>query len=212
MQRNVNWNEKDNKSSDDSANIGKLYLWQRQNVRNRTASIVSMWSIWERNLRFVFQWANDDDEEDSDDNRFVLCQYACWNFFVTFFRHETHDNSHIGICIRTISRTCNFLFDLFYLVIFRFIRNYVGRCGHFRNVTKAIIRNLPWYLCINLLPQSGNRISAVDCGTDYAINIFPFSTKYISLMCKINDWLVQNQDNLFEWSDMTDICFRELVQ
>jgi hypothetical protein len=23
-------------------------------------------------------------------------------------------------------------------------------------------------------------------------------------MCKINDWLVQNQDNLFEWSDMTD--------
>ena len=70
---------------------------------------------------FVFQWANDDDvdddddrDDDDDDNRFVLCQYAYWNFCVTFFRHETHDNSHIGICTRTISRTCYFLFDILF--------------------------------------------------------------------------------------------------
>ena len=162
-------------------------------------------------MRLVFQWANGDEEEESDDNRFPLCQFAYWKYFVNISRHETHDNSHIEIYTRTISRTCYFLFDLFHLVFFRFIINYFGRGGHFRNFTKAIIRNLPWYICINLLPQSGNRISAVDCGTDYAINIFPFSTKYISLMCKINDWLVQNHNNLFEWSDMTDICFRELV-
>ena len=104
-------------------------------------------------------------------------------FFVIFSRHETHDNSHIGSCTRTIRRTCYFLFDLFYLVCFRFIRNYFGRGGHFRNSTKAIIRNLPCYLCINLPPQSGNRIngimasvlamSGVDCGTVYAINMSP---------------------------------------
>ena len=64
-------------------------------------------------------------------------------FFVNFSRHETHDNSHIGISTRTLSRTCYFLFDLFYLVCFRFIRNYFARGGHFRNSTKAIIRNLP---------------------------------------------------------------------
>jgi hypothetical protein len=155
-----------------------------------------------------FQWANGDEEEDSDDNRFVLCQCAYWKYFVNISRHETHYYSHIGIYARTISRTCYFLFDLFYLVFFRFIRNYFGRGGHFRNFTKAIIRNLPWYICINHQPQSGNRISGimasvlaaseVDCGTDYAINISPFSTKYISLRCKMNDWLVQNQDNSFE--------------
>jgi hypothetical protein len=105
-------------------------------------------------------------------------------FFVNFSRHETHDNLHVGICTRRISRTCYFLFDLFYLVCFRFIRNYFGRGGHFRNFTKAIIRNLPWYLCINRSPQSGSRISGimasvvatsgVDCGTDYAIYISLF--------------------------------------
>jgi hypothetical protein len=71
---------------------------------------------------FVCQWANDDDnddddddgDDDDDDNRFVLCQYAYWNFFVTFSRHETHDNSHIGICTRTISRTCYFLYDILF--------------------------------------------------------------------------------------------------
>jgi hypothetical protein len=134
-------------------------------------------------------------------------------FCKCFSRHETHDNSHIGICTRTLSRTCYFLFDLFDLVCFRFIRNYFGRGGHFRNSTKAIIRNLPWYLCINRPPQSGNRISGimasvvatsgVDCVTDYAINISPFSTKYISLSCKCNGWLAQNHDNFFEWSDMS---------
>ena len=130
-----------------------------------------------------FQWANEDDKEESDDNRFVLCQYAYSIFCVNFSRHETHDNSNIGIYTRTINRICYFLFDLFYLVFFRFNRNYVGRGGHFINFIKAIIRNLPWYLCINHLTQSGNRISGimanvlaasgVDCGTDYAINISP---------------------------------------
>lgn len=132
-------------------------------------------------------------------------------FFFYSYRHETHDNSHIGICTRTISRTCYFLFDLFYLVCFRFIGNYFGRGGHFRISTTAINRNLPWYLCINNPPQSGNRISSimasvlatsgVDCGTDYAINISPFSTKYISLRYELNDWLAQNHDHFFEWSD-----------
>ena len=137
------------------------------------------------------------------------------DFFVIFARHETHDNSHIGTCTRMIRRTCDFLFDLFCLVCFRFIRNYFGRGGHFRNFTKAIIRNLPWYLCINLPPQSGNRIngimasvlttSGVNCGTDYAISISPFSTKYISLRCKCNDLLAQNHDDFFELSDMSTV-------
>jgi hypothetical protein len=136
-------------------------------------------------------------------------------FFAIFSSHETHDNSHIAICTRMIRRTCYFLFDLFCLVCFRFIRNYFGRGGHFRNSTKAIIRNLPWYLCINRPPQSGNRIngimasvlatSGVDCGTDYAINISPFSTKYISLRCKCNDWLAQNHDDFFELGDMSTV-------
>ena len=126
-------------------------------------------------------------------------------FFVIFSRHETHDNSHIGMYTRTISRTCYILFDLFDLVFFRFTRNYFGRGDHFRNFTKAIIRNLPWYICIHHQPQSGNRISGImasvlaaseiDCGTAYAINISSFSTKCISLRCKMNDWLAQNQDN-----------------
>jgi hypothetical protein len=44
----------------------------------------------------------------------IIALDAYWNFFVTFSRHETHDNSHIGICTRTISRTCYFLFDILF--------------------------------------------------------------------------------------------------
>ena len=130
------------------------HLRQRQNVRSRTASMVSMWSIWERNLRFVFQWACGDDEEDIDDNRFVLCQYACWNFSVTFFRHETHDNSHIGICTSTISITCYFLFDLFYLVLIFSARQklfWIWR-SFFFIFTKAIISQ-SLILCVCFLDR-----------------------------------------------------------
>ena len=40
---------------------------------------------------------------------------------------------------------------------------------------------------------------------DYYIGICCFSAKHASLMRKSKDWLVWNQDNVFEWGDMS-IC------
>jgi hypothetical protein len=52
--------------------------------------------------------------------------------------------------------------------------------------------------------------SAVDRGfeprsgqtKDYKIGIGCYSAKHAALRRKIKDWLAQNQDNVFEWSDM----------
>jgi hypothetical protein len=38
---------------------------------------------------------------------------------------------------------------------------------------------------------------------DYAIGICCFSAKHAALRKKIKDWLAQNQDNVYEWSDMS---------
>ena len=53
--------------------------------------------------------------------------------------------------------------------------------------------------------------SAVDCGfeprsgqtKDYKIGICYFSAKLAALRRKSKDWLVRNQHNVFEWSDMS---------
>ena len=53
--------------------------------------------------------------------------------------------------------------------------------------------------------------SVVDCGfeprlgqtNDYKIGICCFSAKYTALRRKSKDWLARNQDNVFEWGDMT---------
>ena len=53
--------------------------------------------------------------------------------------------------------------------------------------------------------------STVDCGfehrsgqnKDYKIGICCFSTKHAALRRKSKEWLVQNQDNVSEWSDMS---------
>jgi hypothetical protein len=37
----------------------------------------------------------------------------------------------------------------------------------------------------------------------YKIGICCFSAKYATLRGKSKDWLAQNQDNVFEWSDMS---------
>ena len=54
-------------------------------------------------------------------------------------------------------------------------------------------------------------LSAVNCGfelqtgqtKDYKIGIWCFSAKHAALMRKGKDWSAQNQNNLFEWSDMS---------
>jgi hypothetical protein len=38
---------------------------------------------------------------------------------------------------------------------------------------------------------------------DYEIGICCFSAKYAALRGKSKDWLVRNQDNVWEWSDMS---------
>jgi hypothetical protein len=96
---------------------------------------------------FVCQWANDDDDDDDDDddgddddddNALYYANTLIGNF-VTFSRHETHDNSHIGICTRTISRTCYFLYDILFgssetildmkvLVFFIFTKAIISQC------------------------------------------------------------------------------------
>ena len=38
---------------------------------------------------------------------------------------------------------------------------------------------------------------------DYKIDICCFSAKHAALMRKSKDWLVRNQDNVSEWSDMS---------
>jgi hypothetical protein len=53
--------------------------------------------------------------------------------------------------------------------------------------------------------------SAVDRGLeprsdqtkDYKIGICCFSAKHAALQRKSKDWLVQNQNNVFEWSDIS---------
>jgi hypothetical protein len=53
--------------------------------------------------------------------------------------------------------------------------------------------------------------SAVDRGLeprsdqtkDYKIGICCFSAKHAALRRKSKDWLVQNQNNVFEWSDIS---------
>ena len=48
--------------------------------------------------------------------------------------------------------------------------------------------------------------SAVDRGfesKDYTIGICCFSAKYAALRRKSKDWLVRNQNNVSEWSDMS---------
>ena len=53
--------------------------------------------------------------------------------------------------------------------------------------------------------------SAVDCvfkhrsgqTKDYKIGICFFSAKHATLRSKSKDWLVQNQNNVSEWSDMS---------
>jgi hypothetical protein len=62
--------------------------------------------------------------------------------------------------------------------------------------------------------------SAVDCRfkhltsktKDNIIGICCFSTKHAAFRSKSQYWLAQNQDNVFEWSDMftVDSCFNEL--
>ena len=55
--------------------------------------------------------------------------------------------------------------------------------------------------------------SAVDRGfehwsgqsKDYKIGICCFSAKHAALRSKSKDWLARNQDNVYEWSDMS-IC------
>jgi hypothetical protein len=45
---------------------------------------------------------------------------------------------------------------------------------------------------------------------DYKIGICCFSTKHAALRRKSKDWLVQNQDNVSEWGDVSylaDCCF-----
>jgi hypothetical protein len=38
---------------------------------------------------------------------------------------------------------------------------------------------------------------------DYTIDIGWFSTKQTALRIKSKDWLARNQDNVFEWDDMS---------
>jgi hypothetical protein len=45
-------------------------------------------------------------------------------------------------------------------------------------------------------PQSGQT-------KDYEIGICCFSAKHAALRRKSKDWLAWNQDNMFEWSDMS---------
>ena len=53
--------------------------------------------------------------------------------------------------------------------------------------------------------------SAVDCGfeprsgqtKDFKIDICCFSAKYAALRRKSKDWLTRNQNNVYEWSDMS---------
>jgi len=60
--------------------------------------------------------------------------------------------------------------------------------------------------------------SALDCGfesllgqtNDYKIDICCFSAKHVELRRKRKDWLVWNQDNVSQWSDMS--IFRQLLQ
>ena len=38
---------------------------------------------------------------------------------------------------------------------------------------------------------------------DYEIGIYCFSAKHAALRRKTIDWLARNQDNMYEWSDMS---------
>jgi hypothetical protein len=43
----------------------------------------------------------------------------------------------------------------------------------------------------------------LDQAKDYTIGICCFSAKHASLRRKSEDWLARNQDNVFEWGDMS---------
>ena len=51
------------------------------------------------------------------------------------------------------------------------------------------------------------------CKPDYKIGICCFSAKHAAPRRKSKDWLVLNQDNVSEWSDMSirRLCFNELA-
>ena len=38
---------------------------------------------------------------------------------------------------------------------------------------------------------------------DYKIGLYCFSAKHAALRSKSKDWLTRNQDNVFEWGDMS---------
>ena len=67
------------------------------------------------------------------------------------------------------------------------------------------------YNCISGIMDSMLALSAVDCvfkhrsgqTKDYKIGICFFSAKHATLRSKSKDWLVQNQNNVSEWSDMS---------
>ena len=65
--------------------------------------------------------------------------------------------------------------------------------------------------CICGVMVSVLTLSAVDCGfepqsgqtKDYRIGICCFSSKHTVLRRKSKDWLARNQDNVYEWGDMS---------
>ena len=47
---------------------------------------------------------------------------------------------------------------------------------------------------------------------NYKIGIFSFSAEHAALQSKSQDWLAQNQDHEFKWSDMYMSARRQLFQ
>ena len=88
---------------------------------------------------------------------------------------------------------------------------------------KYITKEWPWLaiiICHNWsISCQINRIGSLMCGIswvrspscqtkDYKIGICCFSTKHAALRRKSKDWLARNQNNVFEWGDMS---IRELL-
>jgi len=73
------------------------------------------------------------------------------------------------------------------------------------------INHLPIYNCIGGVMISVLASSGVDHGfepqsgqiKDYEIGICVFSAKHAALKRKNKDWLVRNQNNVSEWSDVS---------
>ena len=74
------------------------------------------------------------------------------------------------------------------------------------NENKIKIRNRIGSVMVRLLAPS-----AIDCGyeprsgqtKEYKIGICCFSAKNAALKRKSKDWLARNQNNVFEWSDIS---------